>query len=218
MIQRGCSTAIEAAIAGVPALAPGWIQAPVDFETVDAVSVFCASEQEMIERIRSAVNGGLRPTAAIAENLRRVLEDWFFAVDGRAYQRVVEAILAGAGGRPATSPQRCRDALDGVLQPDGPWTTRGSMRVRAMARRALGLSIGWSFRQWREAVDLSWDGDQRFFDAAAVRNLVDAIQPVARKACGSGWAEVPVRASLERGDYHFQYKYGRSVTLGPSEN
>jgi hypothetical protein len=66
--------------------------------------------------------------------------------------------------------------------------------------------------------DLSWDGDHRFFDVAAVRELVDAIQPVARKASAGSWREIPVRSSLESGDYHFQYKYGRSVTLGPSRN
>lgn len=70
----------------------------------------------------------------------------------------------------------------------------------------------------RKVADLSWDRDQRFFDAAAVGALVDVIQPVARRIGGETWREVRVRASIKGGDYRLPHKYGRSVTLSTGEN
>jgi surface carbohydrate biosynthesis protein len=211
VIQRGCSTAIEAAAAGVPAFSPGWIRAPVDFPAVDAVSLFSSTLDELTDGVRQAVNGGVSLPERLQHNLRQVLADWFFAVDGNAGERVAAAILRAAGSQTgAVSPARCLDALDGLMEPAVPWT----VRARAIARRSLRRSIHWSFRRWRDVVDLSWDRDQRFFDAAAVRSLVDVIQPVAQAARGA-WRPVAVSSALERGGYHFAYAHGRSVALSP---
>ena len=60
-----------------------------------------------------------------------------------------------------------------------------------------------------------WDGSAKYFDVQQVRSLVDAIQACSRDGLSSSTPNVNVQSAQERGDYHFSYLQGRSVTIFP---
>jgi surface carbohydrate biosynthesis protein len=212
IIQKGCTTAIEATLAGIPALSPAWIPTPLELETVEAVSVHCASEEELVEAIQAAVRGD----AVIPDRVRRSLESvvaaWFFQADGRAHERVAAAVrdAASAGGR--VSLDRCADLLDGLAGPRPGW----KRRARALARRTLGLPVTWSFRHGRDTPDLSWDASERRYGVEQVQAVAAAVEPAARSFYGGKWRPVRVEAALANGHYQFRHDHGRSVALIPA--
>ncbi len=207
LIQRGCSTAIEATLAGVPALAPSWISTPYPLEAVEAVSLPCACEEELAAQLTAAAAGRDVIPEAVRSRLQTVLSDWFFAVDGQCHQRVADAVMDALDSRPPRpSLPYCRRALDGLAGDRVTWKDR----ARALARRALRRPLTWSFRHWRDMADLSWDRSQCYFGAGEVRAAVQALQPVAPRL-----ATVQVSSALERGEYRFPCPAGRSVVLAP---
>lgn len=196
VIQRGCTTAIEAGLAGVPALSPAWIPARLEIEAVEAVSLPCPSENHLLDRVRAAAAGELTVPPAVAESLDAIVAGWFHAVDGKAHQRVAEVILDCLGEGSQVSLRRSEQEMDGR-------GFRGRLRTRA--RRLAGLPVGWSFRQWRDGGSANWyppdAGATQLFGAAEVQAIVD----------GLGAHEVTVRPA--RPDYHFGYTGDASVTL-----
>lgn len=205
ILHRGSSTAIEATLAGRPAFSPDWIPAPVSYPAVDAVSIHCASEEELRDGLDRALRGEAGILDPVRDSLRDVLAQWFAEVDGAAHRRVGDAVLEclrEGGGR--VSLDRCRDALEHLDSPQAGWRDR----ARAHLRRALRLSPHWSFRQWREVADLSWDQSARYFGVREVQGIVDALQPAAGLA-------VRVDSAQQAGDFHFRYQHGRAVRLRP---
>ena len=97
VIQRSCTTAIEAALAGVPGLSPQWIPAPSVNPMAEAVSEPCESYAELESHLRSILSGSYRRSAAVSSQLESVVRDWFCSSDGRAYERVGEAIAPCLG-------------------------------------------------------------------------------------------------------------------------
>jgi hypothetical protein len=211
VIQRSCSTAVEAGLAGVPALSPRWIPVHVSQPSAEAVSIPCESEGELFERVGEAVGGRLKVPEPVRRALDEVIGDWFHAIDGRSHERVAERILAsvrdGGGG---VNLRRCRQVVYGRGRRGAPFKSRVASRVR----EALGVSVHWSFRRWRHEVpDLDWHRTEKYYDAAAVRAVMEAIE----SAEGRGGAcRIEVASAKERGDYHFGYMQGRSVTLFPA--
>lgn len=213
IIHRGSSTAIEATLAGCPAFSPAWIPTPVSYGAVDAVSIHCASEDEMRVRIRSAVDGEPGLLNEVQPSLRDVLAQWFSTVDGCAHRRVADAILdCLADSTPRVSLDRCCEALEKLDMPQATWRDR----ARARAKRLLRLSPDWSFRQWREVTDLSWDRSARYFGAQEVQAIVRALEPAAAQACAESCRGVLVESAQPGGDYHFHYRHGRAVRLTPA--
>lgn len=202
VIQRGCATAIEATLSGVPAFSPAWLNTPAELAMVEAVSVSCASEAEMLERVREAVRQKPAVPEPAAHNLKSVIGSWFFQVDGRAAERVAAAIVNCGPGR--VSLEACRRIADGVAGPAVPW----SRHARSLLRRALGLPTGWSFRQWSDPRLEGFDRTPRYFGLDDVRTLVDVLQPAARTLYPS-WRAVQVEGPAER-------SRGRSIAITPS--
>jgi len=58
VIQRSCSTAVEAGLASTPALSPRWVPSPVDIPMSESVSVPCASYAAMRECMDAILAGG----------------------------------------------------------------------------------------------------------------------------------------------------------------
>jgi hypothetical protein len=209
VIHRGSSTAIEAALAGVPAFSPAWIPAHLNLPSVEAVSVFCHSEDDLVERIRAAVAQPAAVSKAVREKLDRIVSAWFLAVDGRSHERLAAAILRSSNGGSVVSHRQCLRILEGRYGSRVPWRHR----VRSAARRGLGLPFHWSFRHWRDEPDLSFDRSQCFFGVEQVRCIAAALEPAAREYYGNGWRPVQVRPAGEAGEYHFDYRHGRSIVL-----
>jgi len=210
VIQKGSTTAIEATLAGVPALSPAWIPTPLRIETVEAVSIPCASEEDLVECLYSAAHDQRSLLDRVRGNLNGVLSTWFHDVDGRAHDRVAEAILESAGGTTGlVSLDRCEDALDGLLAARPTW----KRRARAGLRRGLHLPVDWSFRRWRRTPDRRWDSSPRRWGVEQVQALAQAIEPSARSLYGPRWRPVAIRPAMAVEDYHFGYAPGHATAL-----
>ena len=214
VIQRSCSTAIEAGIAGVPALSPAWIPTVVNMPTAEDVSVQCQTEEELLQTLESILTGNFERPAHIQHRLDEVIGEWFYRVDGQAHERVADCILRSlpTNGRRRRL-RKCRDLAYGLGRPG----TSLRWRARATLGKTLGLSVHWSFRRWGPVLaDRSWwDDSEKVFDAHQVRILVDAIQACAQDGSKEPLRKVGVQSAQERGDYHFGYLQGRSVTVFP---
>jgi len=209
LISRGSSTAIEASLAGIPALAPAWIRCHLDLSSVESVSLSCATEDELVERLQEAVEGCLGVPAAVRSILERIVSDWFCAADGRNYERVAAAILRSFRSGDRVSLDRCLRIVEGVDHRRGRWRRR----LRSRVRHALGLPLHWCFRHWRDEPDLEFDESQCYFGPEEVRRIVGVLEPAARNLYGGAWRPIRVHSATEHGEYYFGYRHGRAIVL-----
>ena len=216
VVQRSCSTAIEAGIAGVPALSPAWISTPGNVPTAEDVSVQCETKEELMQILESILTGNFERPVHIQHRLDKVIREWFYKVDSRAHERVADSILRSLpvnGSRLRL--HRCRNVVYGLGRPG----TSLKSKARATLVKTLRLPVHWSFRQWRPVQDdLSWwDNSEKHFDVHQVKILVDAIQACVQDSSKKPLRKICVQSAQEHGDYHFGYLQGRSVTVFPEE-
>ena len=116
VIHRSCTTAIEASMCNIPAFSARWIPFPDDIESTERVSIQCLSYEELSKHISAIVSGNFH---AVAQDKESVIADWFYAVDGKAHQRVAQEITAVL--QDTTSPDinlaRCGRIAQGI-KPD----------------------------------------------------------------------------------------------------
>ena len=95
LIQKGCSTALEASFLGVEPVSLDWIDAPLlHNDLVAAVSHSVKSPKELRGIVERTLNGSpLSPTSRIKEQRGQMVSDWFYAIDGGGSERVANAIL-----------------------------------------------------------------------------------------------------------------------------
>ena len=60
---------------------------------------------------------------------------------------------------------------------------------------------------------VDWETSEKYYDADQVRTMVEAIEACQPRESGRDSGRVGVRSAAERGDYHFGYMPGRSVTM-----
>lgn len=216
IIHRGSSTAIEAGIAGVPALSPAWLPS-IDWlttaandGTVDSVSLMCETPDVLFEHLNAALDDSLSLPDAVRINLDKVVEDWFYKIDGLAHQRVVNGLLETIEEDPPNvSLDYCSRSAYGSFSQPTP-----QKRFRTAARKALRMPIDWSgIRLWRNLRPLPWDSSDKHFDTQDVRKLVASIEPVAAENYAGRWRPVTVWSAKERGEYRVPYVRGRSVVV-----
>lgn len=213
VIQRSCSTAIEAGMAGVPALMPSWIPTAVSMPTAEDVSIHCDTEDDLTRTLCAVLAGDFYPPKDVLHRLESVIADWFYKVDGHAHERVAARLLGlpWEDGRRARV-EKCRDF---VYRPrsDAPL----KLRARAEVLKRLRLPVHWSFRRWGSVgaePDLDWRvGSEKHFDAGTVNRLLDSF-----RACEPGgppgqWRGMRAQPSQVRGDYHFGLLGGQAVTV-----
>lgn len=211
VIQRSCSTAIEAGMAGVPALSPVWIPAFVLMETAESVSIPCQTEEDLISQLNAVLNGKAEIPDTIGDALDQVIADWFHKNDGKAHQRVGDCVLnILEKSKKQVRLARCRDKAYGRRRPDTPFKTR----LMTYLRMKLGLPAGWSFRHWKDMTgEPAWDHSEKYFDAGQVKTLMTAILTCAHAESKEPLRKIGVQSAQEHGDYHFRYQQGRSVTV-----
>jgi surface carbohydrate biosynthesis protein len=103
VLQRGCTTAIEATLAGVPALSPSWVGDAYTDNIADKVSYRAADLAEIIDISRHLADWGEVPSqvsgfAPIAEDSRS-LTAWMGYLDGRAAVRVADRLIQAGDQR-----------------------------------------------------------------------------------------------------------------------
>lgn len=95
LIQKSCSTAVEASFMGVEPVSLDWMDAPLlNNEVVAAVSHSIASPEVLAEIVGKTLDGQPpSPSLEMSRRRTKVVDDWFCAIDGRSAQRVANAIM-----------------------------------------------------------------------------------------------------------------------------
>jgi len=207
LIQRGCSTAIDANMAGIPALTPTWMPAPMSLEAIESASLQCPSEADLIEKVREAVDGTLKVPAETQAAVSRTISDWFHTIDGHSHLRIADTIMTYA--QQATPPDRglCRARAYG-------WGKTGTsvlQKLHGLAVLRMGMPLGYSLKSMRnqcEIEEANWDKTEKRFDADAVRILVQAIENVRFTP-----ARFAVQHALEGGGYQCRISGGRAICI-----
>jgi surface carbohydrate biosynthesis protein len=171
VIQRSCATAIEAGIAGRLALSPSWLPTPRELPAANAVSIQCATSDELLAALARILSGSFTLPPSVETAIEQVICDWFHAIDGRSAERVTEQILSHAPPQTASATEGTRSlyGLDG----------RVVQRLAGSVRKTLGLSPDRSFRISHQSSP-SWDGSEKYFDVARVSQLAHAIDGARR--------------------------------------
>ncbi len=208
LIQRSCTTAIEATLAGVPTLSPQWVPAPSVNPMAESVSLPCADYTELKARVGEILGGDGAGPHRRSPAAEEVIGEWFSHPDGRAFRRVsdaVEAALAERGGERRVDEAMCRERLYGI----GHTGFSGLERLGGQLRMWLGVSSSWSFRKMRPMA--SQLKEAKRFTADEVRGWVDRILQT-RRANGEALRDVTVMAADVDPSYRVAH-VGRSVTL-----
>jgi surface carbohydrate biosynthesis protein len=193
VIQRSCTTAIEAGLAGVPAFSPQWIPAPFLMPDAEAASVPCASVAELTTHIRAIVDGTFHVPMATRQNIAIAIRDCCFAADGLAHRRVADAVYRVLDEHAQIDHARCQRLMYG-LDPSSPETPLA--RAARHARLRLSLSPEWSFWHMRDVPAESWMQSNKYFGAAEVNLLAARVRGIGGLAyaelgdvavCGEEW-------------------------------
>jgi surface carbohydrate biosynthesis protein len=182
VIQRSCTTAIEAGLAGVPTFSPQWIPAPFLMPDAEAASVPCTSSEELIDFLRAVVDGTFHMPLATRQGIAVAIRDCCFAADGLAHRRVADAVYRVLyDDRPEVDHQRCQRLMYGLEQSS---TETPLARAARHARLRLSLSPEWSFWRMRDVPAESWMHSNKFFDPATVERLVARVRHIGGLAAG----------------------------------
>jgi surface carbohydrate biosynthesis protein len=198
IIQRGCTTAIEAGMLGVPALSPHWIETPEEIASIEAVSLQCESQNEMDAQLQKLLDGKL----AMPENLKsahaQVVRDWFCAADGRSHQRAANAIFSHHNPEVSPNLEKCRAIFEAWKTKDKAKNKDRSLAGRL--RRALGKTPD---------ENAEWENSKHYFSFDEVQRLVNEIE--ARRS--DDGKRVQVAWARERDDYKLENPNGLSISL-----
>lgn len=222
VVQRSCTTAIEAGLAGVPTFSPQWMPAPFLMPAAEAASVPCESFDDLRAHLEAVVGGAYRLPDATRRALAETVRDCCFAADGFSHRRASDAVLrvvAPLLRHPAPIDARlCRQHLyrAGVASPLAAGVDEGGMaRVARVVRRTLRLSPEWSFTRMREVPALGWLEGRKRFDAAQVQALATRARQLGTFA-SEDVMEIDVRpAAHGAGGARTPARYG--VTIAPRD-
>jgi hypothetical protein len=133
VVQRSCTTAIEAVLAGVPAVSPRWVPSAVEMTAAEAVSIPCESPEDFDAVVTGALRGEDVTPSATRAALDDVVRDWFHRVDGRAHERVGTVVLESVRPHARREEHVARCRFIG--------TRRRRVSPRVMAKRFLPPEI-----------------------------------------------------------------------------
>jgi surface carbohydrate biosynthesis protein len=169
VIQRSCTTSIEAGLAGVPTFSPQWIPAPLLMPAAEAVSVACATFDELTTQISAILDGSYRVPLATRRSLDHVVRECCFAADGLSHARAGATVHRALGTRRQVDSVRCRQALYRLECESDSHLSRAARRLRYR----LALSPDWSFTRMREVTATHWSTSGKYFDATMVQRLLN---------------------------------------------
>lgn len=171
VVQRGCTTAVEASLCGVPALEPVWLPCIKDIPLISQLSVPCSGTEELVGAVDAALTGGARPARTFDVAAVQELEKWFYRIDGHAHERVAEELVALAEATPGPAPAgRFENALWGAGRCD----VRLAQRISRAAKRAVGRVPDLSDGYVQGALH-PWESSPRAFSAQQVAALSERV-------------------------------------------
>lgn len=209
LIQRSCTTGVEAAMLDKPTLSPLWITPPYLFEVAEAVSQGCESYGALRDGVTAVIEGRYHVPETVAGARATVIPESFHTIDGLAHERVAAALATAAQAPRRIRPDVCDRFLYRLQEATG---SRGD-RAGRLLRRRLGLNPNWSFRRMRVVPEAAWTTSDKAFGVAEVRSLVDRIQGVRGDPARA--SAVRVESAAERGEMVHGFR-GHSITIAPS--
>ncbi len=215
VVQAGCSTAIEAGMAGVPALLPRWVPTCSPRPTVDEASIPFESEEDLAHALAAILDGQFQSPDEHRHRLENVIREWFYKVDGKAYARVAEVIL---NHLPTSRPQDLSEICRRHNKRTDPLRVGHKNWFRAKAANALatfGLPGAWCDAVAPRPFD-NWDRSPKFYDAHSVQSLVDLIRGCRHAEPSESHQRLTVRAAEVGQDYCHGQSEGRSVVISPA--
>lgn len=153
VVQRSCTTGIEAGMASVPTLSPQWIPAAMPMPSAEAVSVPCGTYGDLRQTLSRIVSGSFQMPGHITATLGNVLEEWFCGIDGMAHARVAAVLRNSFPKTRQVAEEKCSRLLYGLNKP-------GGLEGLGRALRFYGnLPPQWCFRKLRTAESSGfWNG------------------------------------------------------------
>jgi surface carbohydrate biosynthesis protein len=210
VIQRSCTTAIEAGLADVPTFSPQWMPAPFFSPDAEAASVPCESFAQLAAHIRAIVDGTFHLPAVTRQGIAVAIRDCCFAADGLAHARVADAVFRVLDPRQVDH-ARCRRLMYGLGPTAGHSIGAALARAARHARLRLSLSPEWSFRYMRDVPEVAWMNSNKYFDATRVAALVDRARAIGGFAQGD-LDDIVVRGEEGTRDGHPTHaRYGATI-------
>ena len=206
IIQRSCSTAIEAGMALVPTVSPQWVPAEMEMPAAEEVSIPCTSYENLRVKLKEILSGGYKPSAAMLRSIERVVGTWFYRSDGLAHQRVSDTVSSCLSGAREVDERLCTRLIYSL----GAGSRKDLPYLAASVRHRFDMSPDWSFRHMRNVPSPPGIAN-KLFGVAEVRDLTKRVK-AASQAYGFGARPVQVDFARVRGDYLRDY-HGHSVTL-----
>jgi len=167
VIQHGSSTAVEAGLAGVPALFPAWIPTAMPLRVPEVASVQCASDGKAHDRVAQAVLQHARPCDP-KERLRACRRALYGGLDGGVRARASGAVRRALGLPPDWSFRRWRIVVPASW--DRSLKRFGVREVAAIVTAVEEASRGSA--QMRIGVRAAQCGCDYYFDYTAGRSVV----------------------------------------------
>jgi len=88
-----CSTALEAALLGIPTFSLGGYSHLRPIESVASVTRYCESTDDLLLKFEQVLQGTYQPEASLAVNTAKVTESVYYQFDGRASERISNIIF-----------------------------------------------------------------------------------------------------------------------------
>jgi surface carbohydrate biosynthesis protein len=176
LIQRHCTTAIEAALAGIPIVAPEWLATSANLPDAEDLSVKCSTVGELHRLVRSAVEGHFEIPAEQKTHLDRIIDDWLYRVDGESSKRVANGILDLLGINHSLDERVARDILYGAYfdRPSKPMKLYHALNI--LAKHTGIAKPVWAVEEFRSR---NFPSSGKGFSIQDILRYADAARPSA---------------------------------------
>lgn len=172
LLHLNCSTAVEAAMLGKPALSPAWLDTPaLHVPGPSSVSQLAPSPEALINVLNKILH---EASPVDKRETSQSLEALYHQIDGHAAERVAHAIVDTLGKPP-----------NPVAGPKPRLKSRAVLALRSMLGHELASRLG----DWRQPARESRRRLGKLFSVDQVQSLVGRLQ-----ACGPQGPEVKVQS------------------------
>ncbi len=207
VIQRNCTTAVEAGMAGVPALSPSWIPVPFEIEAAEGPSVPCASEEALVAHVEACIRGDMVIPDETVAALDQTVEQWFFRADGLSHERVAAEVMSCLTPHdPSTHAERCAAIGQPTFDADTPLRQRVVTTARSDLKRLLPPGAA---RMQRSSAEPFWKRSEKNFGRHDVGRTLAALAPLMGLTSDCLIAERADRL----GSYTLPIRFGRAVSV-----
>jgi surface carbohydrate biosynthesis protein len=175
LLHLNCSTAVEAAMLGKPALSPAWLDTPaLHIPGPSSVSRLAASPEELLEALDTVLCSSTQLDDLQTNQGLQALRALYHYIDGHAAERVADVIVS---------------ALSRPFNPNTGPAPRFKSRAVLATRGLLGHALATKLSALREPGSELRRRRAKIFEIEQVKSLVRRLQ-----ACSPKGAEVQVQA------------------------